>query len=233
MLQINRITKRIKGKTILEEISFSLQEGDVLALAGANGAGKSTLLKIIAGLLSAESGCVLFHDGCEYRTLPKTSIAYVSQDIILYEEMRVLDNLRIFGGGLCKDKSEFESKLSFFCERLSIRPFLRQPVSSLSGGQKRRVHIAASLFGNPLLLLLDEPIVGVDAETAKDVEVLVRAFQSQGAICILTSHTPDFLSASCNKLLLLESGKALHLGGFDPALLSCAGLSSPAGDLHE
>lgn len=233
MLQINRITKRITGKTILEEISFSLQEGDVLALAGANGAGKSTLLKIIAGLLSAESGCVLFHDGREYRTLPKTSIAYVSQDIILYEEMTVLDNLRIFGGGLCKDNKEFESKLSSFCDRLSIRPCLRQPVSSLSGGQKRRVHIAASLFGNPLLLLLDEPIVGIDAETAKDIEALVRAFRSQGAICILTSHTPDFLSATCNKLLLLESGKTMHLGSFDSALLSCGSLSSPAGDSHE
>lgn len=220
MLQISELSKTISGRKILDNIHFSLEEGDMLALAGANGAGKSTLMKIITGILRQDSGSLTFRGKPLTQILPKTSIAYTSQDIILYEDLSIYENLCLFGRGLCTDKSRFEETLRSLSERLSLTSRLHQRVSSLSGGQKRRVHIAASLFGEPQLLLLDEPIAGIDAGTAKDVEALVLHYRNRGVTGILTSHTADFLAATCNKLLLLEKGTAVYFGDFDPDILS-------------
>lgn len=224
MIHVQNLSKKIKNKQILENINFSLDEGDILGLVGANGAGKSTLMRIIAGILSADQGTVEFCISGEKKRLSKTSIAYISQEIVLYEDMSVLENLTLFGSGKT-DTAALSAQIHSLTESLSLEPYLQQKVASLSGGLKRRVHIAAGLTGSVHLALMDEPIVGIDHDKTKDVETLIHRLRTKGCTSILSSHTADFLRNTCNKLLVLHEGHQTYFGPLDVRFFDTLGES--------
>lgn len=227
MIEIRDLSKRIETKQILEHISFSLKEGDVLGLVGANGAGKSTLIRIIAGILSPDQGQILYGSSSAPTSIPKKSIAYVPQDIVLYEDMTVYENLLLFGRGKT-DLPTLSEQIRKLTDTLSLQPYLKQKVSALSGGLKRRVNIAAAMTGNIKLALLDEPVVGIDIGKTKDVEALIHQLSKQGCLTVLSSHSVDFLKNTCNRLLVLEKGGLFYFGDFDTRYLK-----NVFGEIHE
>lgn len=224
MIHVQNLSKKIQDKQILKNISFSLDKGDVLGLVGANGAGKSTLMRIIAGILPAKQGTVEYRIADQKILLSKTSIAYISQEIVLYEDMSVLENLTLFGSGKT-DPSSLAEQIRTLSESLSLEAYLHQKVGSLSGGLKRRVHIAAGLTGSIRLALMDEPIVGIDRGKTKDVQELIHDLQAQGCTIVLSSHTSDFLQNTCNKLLMLHEGQQTYFGPLDIRFFDALGES--------
>lgn len=214
MLQLSNVSKKIGSKSVLKNISFSLPTGKVLGLAGPNGAGKSTLLRLIAGILRPDTGDIHFQNQPQ-SALPKTAIAYVPQEIVLYEEMSAYENLLAFGIGLHPNARTLKKKISELTQSLSMEDYIHSKISSLSGGQKRRVHIAVALTGNPLLAILDEPTTGIDAGKIKEIEHLIHALRQRGCTILLSSHSAEFLDHTCSHLLLLNEGKSLFFGDFD------------------
>lgn len=218
MLSITGLSKRYNdGQVALENVSFDVKEGEILALLGPNGAGKTTLISAVCGLVVPTAGQVTvggFDTGSNYR-LARSLIGLVPQEIALEPFEKVINTVR-FSRGLF-GKSPNDDQIEIVLRQLSLWDKKDSKILQLSGGMKRRVLIAKALAHEPRVLFLDEPSAGVDVELRRDMWKLVSDLKSQGVTIILTTHYIEEAEAiadrvgviSKGKLILLEEKKAL------------------------
>ena len=218
MLSITGLSKRYNdGQVALENVSFDVKEGEILALLGPNGAGKTTLISAVCGLVVPTAGQVTvggFDTRSDYR-LARSLIGLVPQEIALEPFEKVINTVR-FSRGLF-GKSPNDDQIEIVLRQLSLWDKKDSKILQLSGGMKRRVLIAKALAHEPRVLFLDEPSAGVDVELRRDMWKLVSDLKSQGVTIILTTHYIEESEAiadrvgviSKGKLILLEEKKAL------------------------
>ena len=218
MLSITGLSKRYNdGKIALENVSFDVKEGEILALLGPNGAGKTTLISAVCGLVVPTAGQVTvggFDMRSNYRSA-RSLIGLVPQEIALEPFEKVINTVR-FSRGLF-GKSPNDDQIEIVLRQLSLWDKKDSKILQLSGGMKRRVLIAKALAHEPRVLFLDEPSAGVDVELRRDMWKLVSDLKSQGVTIILTTHYIEEAEAiadrvgviSKGKLILLEEKKAL------------------------
>ena len=218
MLSITGLSKRYNdGEVALENVSFDVKEGEILALLGPNGAGKTTLISAVCGLVVPTAGQVTvggFDTRSNYR-LARSLIGLVPQEIALEPFEKVINTVR-FSRGLF-GKSPNDDQIEIVLRQLSLWDKKDSKILQLSGGMKRRVLIAKALAHEPRVLFLDEPSAGVDVELRRDMWKLVSDLKSQGVTIILTTHYIEEAEAiadrvgviSKGKLILLEEKKAL------------------------
>ena len=218
MLSITGLSKRYNdGKVALENVSFDVKEGEILALLGPNGAGKTTLISAVCGLVVPTAGQVTvggFDTRSNYRSA-RSLIGLVPQEIALEPFEKVINTVR-FSRGLF-GKSPNDDQIEIVLRQLSLWDKKDSKILQLSGGMKRRVLIAKALAHEPRVLFLDEPSAGVDVELRRDMWKLVSDLKSQGVTIILTTHYIEEAEAiadrvgviSKGKLILLEEKKAL------------------------
>ena len=218
MLSITGLSKRYNdGKIALENVSFDVKQGEILALLGPNGAGKTTLISAVCGLVVPTAGQVTvggFDTRSNYR-LARSLIGLVPQEIALEPFEKVINTVR-FSRGLF-GKSPNDDQIEIVLRQLSLWDKKDSKILQLSGGMKRRVLIAKALAHEPRVLFLDEPSAGVDVELRRDMWKLVSDLKSQGVTIILTTHYIEEAEAiadrvgviSKGKLILLEEKKAL------------------------
>ncbi len=203
LCEINNLGLRYhRGESaILQGLSLSLFKGEIVGIRGENGAGKSSLLKAIAGLLPYQEG--------EIR-MPKEvrkGLSYLPQDLSLYDSLTALENLIFYGkiqgipGRLLKTRG------NWLLEELGLSQKSREKLSALSGGMKRRVHLASALMLRPSILLLDEPTVGCDEESYHRIRDLLLKMKQQGTGMLLISHGRGELEDLADRILTLEQGK--------------------------
>ena len=218
MLSITGLSKRYNdGQVALENVSFDVKEGEILALLGPNGAGKTTLISAVCGLVVPTAGQVTvggFDTRSNYR-LARSLIGLVPQEIALEPFEKVINTVR-FSRGLF-GKSPNDDQIEIVLRQLSLWDKKDSKILQLSGGMKRRVLIAKALAHEPRVLFLDEPSAGVDVELRRDMWKLVSDLKAQGVTIILTTHYIEEAEAiadrvgviSKGKLILLEEKKAL------------------------
>ena len=218
MLSITGLSKRYNdGQVALENVSFDVKEGEILALLGPNGAGKTTLISAVCGLVVPTAGQVTvggFDTRSNYR-LARSLIGLVPQEIALEPFEKVINTVR-FSRGLF-GKSPNDDQIEIVLRQLSLWDKKDSKILQLSGGMKRRVLIAKALAHEPRVLFLDEPSAGVDVELRREMWKLVSELKSQGVTIILTTHYIEEAEAiadrvgviSKGKLILLEEKKAL------------------------
>ena len=218
MLSITGLSKRYNdGQVALENVSFDVEEGEILGLLGPNGAGKTTLISAVCGLVVPTAGQVTvggFDTRSDYR-LARSLIGLVPQEIALEPFEKVINTVR-FSRGLF-GKSPNDDQIEIVLRQLSLWDKKDSKILQLSGGMKRRVLIAKALAHEPRVLFLDEPSAGVDVELRRDMWKLVSDLKSQGVTIILTTHYIEEAEAiadrvgviSKGKLILLEEKKAL------------------------
>ena len=178
------------GKTrVLGPISLEIHPGEFIGLRGPNGAGKTTLISILAGILKFDSGTLNRSKEAKYGT------SYLPQELSLYETLTCEQNLRFWGLTHGLPPSAIASRTRFLLERQGFFDKLKCPVSALSGGIKRRLHLATALMITPKLLLLDEPTVGADPDSANLILELLRHFHERNTAIILIDHNYSELSA--------------------------------------
>lgn len=221
MIRVSNICKTIQNKNVLNNVNFNLNHGDVLGIVGPNGAGKSTLISILSTIIKPTSGNISYHlDDKLYDGDIKKIIGYVPQDIALYEELTIKDNLLLFGASISKDKKVVLSKTKSITEALNLTDEFDTRVSKLSGGTKRRVNIAIGLIRDPKFIFMDEPVVGVDYMARRDIESTISEMRNQGKIIVITSHLIEFIENTCNKLLILKKGRQEYFGDFNEKIKS-------------
>ncbi len=214
ILEIKNISKKFDEHLVLEDVSFSVKSGEVIALIGPSGGGKSTILRSINFLEEVDQGQILFnsilltHDNINnYR--PK--IGMVFQHFNLFPHMNVLDNM-IFAP--CKvlgiSKKEAKKTAMNLLGKIGLKDKAYQLPDSLSGGQKQRVAIARSLCMNPDILLLDEPTSALDPEMVQDVLSVIKSFVHTGITIIMATHEMNFAKNFADKIIFLSEGKVVE-----------------------
>ncbi len=211
MLTAQNLRKSYGKIEYLKGVSLGVDEGSCLAVVGENGAGKTTLLKIIATASRPDSGSLSIAgiDALKYPGHVRKYIGYVPQGIALMPELCVKDNLYYW-----MDKKD-ESIYNEVIELIDLAHVQKKKVKKLSGGMQRRLNIGASLVLRPKLLIMDEPLAGVDVENrAKMLESFKRMKQS-GITIIFTSHYLDGLGSLADNMLALRDGECTYYGSLD------------------
>ncbi len=205
MLEVSGIEKRYRRRTILKDISFRAKPGECIGIVGGNGCGKTTLLSILAGIRRPDRGSIRI-DGQEAlgrHRLLEEEIAYVPQENPLIPELTALDNYRLWFRG---KRREMEADLECGVGRaLGVDRFLKTQAGRLSGGEKKRLSIAAALSGRADILILDEPGAALDLEAKEQILTYIRSYVEAGGTVLLTSHEMGEIEA-CTGLYLLKDG---------------------------
>ncbi|WP_404453800.1 ABC transporter ATP-binding protein [Oceanobacillus kapialis] len=202
MLKVHDLSKNYGSRKVLQNLHFQVQPGEILGLVGENGAGKSTLLQILATLQKQTSGKVTLGEvSYDDKKKLRKQIGFVPQDIAIWDEFTVEENM-IFFEKLAWGRKTNE-QLRQLCLDMKLDRW-KEPVKALSGGMKRKLNIAISLIHDPKLLLLDEPTVGIDLKSRKEIGgYLQRLATDEGKIIIYTSHDMDEIITLCDRIVCI------------------------------
>lgn len=195
-LKVSNLYKNYGNNQVLKGISFEVSKGTVFALLGTNGAGKTTTLECIEGLKNYDNGEISIYG----------KIGVQLQSSSLPENIKISEALNLFSKW---NSSEVNNDL---IEKLNLTPLLKKQYKELSIGQKRRLHLALALTGNPDIIFLDEPTAGLDVEGRLALHDEIKNLKSQGKTIIITSHDMAEISSLCDKLAILKDGKIVFIG---------------------
>ena len=207
MIEVKNLTKRYGGVKAVDDISFTAESGEVVGLLGPNGAGKSTTMNIITGYLGATSGTVLI-DGIDILENPKgakAKIGYLPEIPPLYQDMTVRRYLE-FIFDLKKVRLPKKDHISEVMEIVKITDVSDRVIKNLSKGYRQRVGLAGALMGNPPVLILDEPTVGLDPKQIIDIRKLIKSLGKKHTI-IFSSHVLSEVSAVCDRIVMINNGR--------------------------
>jgi len=210
MLDIQRLTKRFGPLTAVDDVSFSVDQGEVLGFLGPNGAGKTTAMRMITGFLPPSSGTAVVC-GFDVTKSPievKQRIGYVPEGAPLYEEMTpqgllgFVAEIRGFSG------KERDDAVARAADQINLREVFQQPIGTLSKGFKRRVAVAQAILHDPDVLVLDEPTDGLDPNQKHEVRQLIRDM-SENKVIVISTHLLEEVSAVCSRAIIISRGKVV------------------------
>jgi ABC-2 type transport system ATP-binding protein len=207
----DKLTKSYGKTQYLKGVSLHVNKGSALAVAGENGAGKTTLLKILATASAPDSGTLVIGgiDALGEPARARELIGYVPQGIALMQELSVRDNLRYWM------KKQDEAVYEWALNLIDLKDVERRRVSRLSGGMQRRLNIGASLVLRPSLLILDEPLAGVDIANRRRIIDALISMKRSGMTIIFTSHYLEEMQLLADELIALRGGVVTYYGGMD------------------
>ncbi len=208
MIEINNLVKHYGDTKAVNGISFNVNKGEVLGFLGPNGAGKSTTMNIIAGYLSFTSGSVKVngHDVLEEPELAKKSIGYLPELPPLYLDMTVIEYLTFICDLKKVPKAERKEQLAKILAMVKISNVSDRLIANLSKGYKQRVGIAQALVGDPEILILDEPTVGLDPNQIIEIRKLIKSLSKNHTI-IISSHILSEVQSVCDRVVIINKGK--------------------------
>lgn len=213
MLSVQELSKAFGKKQIVKNISFDIQEGEILGFLGPNGAGKSTTIEIIAGLEKESSGHVTLNGKKIIENDRYNRIGVQLQSAELYGELTVRETLLLFLS--FHNREEFLEK---HIKLTKLEPFINQKIKTLSGGQKQRLSLSLALSNNPDLVILDEPTVGLDPQSRRLLWSIIGDLKSDGRTILLTTHFMDEAQKLCDRVAILNEGKILLIDKVDNLL---------------
>ncbi len=255
LFEVRGLCKRYYGLTAVDRLDYRVDAGEIVGLIGPNGSGKSTSIDCVSGFQQPDEGR-WFLGGKELTGLAPHRIAAhgltrTFQDVRAYDEMNLLDNLRIasqahdgIGGwrslvrsaALRGAERAAEQRARALLEAVGLAGHAEAPSSALSYGQRKLLAIAATMMTRPKLVILDEPVAGVNPTMIRQIERVIRRLNDDGVALILIEHNVDFVMALCNRVVVLESGAKIAEGPpsvirSDPRVLA-AYLGKRAVDAH-
>ena len=211
------LSKKYDDKTVVNDISISLQENSVIGLLGPNGAGKTTTFYMIVGLIKSNSGVIKI-DGQNITSLPMhmrsdLGISYLPQEASIFRNLSVKDNiLAILETRKNLTPKKLNNKFEFLVNTLKIEHILSTKGVSLSGGERRRVEIARSLAIDPKFLLLDEPFAGIDPLSVIEIQKIIKDLVKSSIGVLITDHNVRETLKICNQAYIISDGKVIAHG---------------------
>ena len=210
------LAKAYRGRRVVDGVSFSLDQGEVVGLLGPNGAGKTTTFYMITGLVQPNEGRVLFDDGVVtswpmYKRA-RAGVGYLAQESSVFRNMSVEDNIRLVLEAAGRSHKEIEAKVDELTKELHIEKIRRQKGRVLSGGERRRVEIARALATEPKFILLDEPFTGIDPVTIEELQHIIHRLSRQGIGILITDHNVAATLSITDRNYILIDGKIIASG---------------------
>ncbi len=213
MIEVSHLTKKYGGHLAVDDVSFTVEDGQIYGLLGPNGAGKSTIMNILTGYLSATSGQVTVagHPLPEEADEAKGCVGYLPEQPPLYPEMTVGEYLNFVAELKKVPRAQRKEQVLRAARRTGLEKVLPRLIRSLSKGYKQRVGIAQALLGSPKIIILDEPTVGLDPAQVIEMRKLIRELGKAHTV-ILSSHILSEVQAVCQQVLILSRGKLAASG---------------------
>ena len=214
-IEVDSVTKRFEDMVAVDDISMSVNKGELFGLLGPNGAGKSTLTKMISGMLNPTSGTIKVG---EYSVQDdpvkvKELLGVVPQDIVLYDYLNAKENLSFYGRLYGLSGKRLKNRINELLQFTQLdEKAVKRHISKYSGGMKRRVNIAAALLHEPEVILLDEPTAGLDPQNKHALWEIILTLKKQGKTIVLTTHMMDEAEELCDRVAIMDKGKIIALG---------------------
>lgn len=241
MLKVVGLTKFYEGRAVVQNINFELKPGTIVGLIGPNGAGKTTTLLSLVGLVQPSSGSII----CNSYELDKdrerylSSLGFVTEDIPLYDYLTGFEYLRFIGEIWRIPKANIVARIQELGEELDMIDHLHRFIHSYSKGMKQKISLMAALLHEPSILLLDEPLTGLDPESSRKMKAYFREYVKKGRTILFSSHILEVVEKLCDNILLLKDGKIVASGPLEDILQGrndledvFASLALKGGDIH-
>jgi lipopolysaccharide export system ATP-binding protein len=215
-LAASKLKKRYKKRTVVSDVSFSVDSGEVVGLLGPNGAGKTTCFYMVVGLVACDGGEVLL-DGEALTHLPihqraRRGVAYLPQEASVFRKLSVSENIQAVLELQKIPRAEINGRLDSLLDELHIAHLRNSPAASLSGGERRRVEIARALAASPRFILLDEPFAGVDPIAVLEIQKIIRFLKERGIGVLITDHNVRETLGICDHAFIINEGSVLASG---------------------
>ncbi len=209
-LKVDNIIKTYGNYRAVDGLSFEMNEPGVFALLGTNGAGKTTSIRIILGMLSADSGSVTWH-GKRFCTANE-SIGYLAEERGLYPKYKIMDQLLYFASLKGMRRQDALKSLEYWFERLGVEEYRDKRAEQLSKGNQQKIQLIAALVCDPELLILDEPLSGLDPVNAELFKSVIREETKKNKYVIMSSHQMSTIEEFCRGIVILNKGKTVLRG---------------------
>jgi ABC-2 type transport system ATP-binding protein len=208
MLELKNVTKKYNNIPVVKKVSFNIKPGEILGYLGPNGAGKTTTVKMLAGLLEPNEGFIYFNgkkitdDIVAY----KEKLGYVPEQSELYPHLSGLEYLQLVGRLRRIREESLNKKIDGLMEQFGLSVDMHLPISNYSKGMRQKVLIASALLHNPDILLLDEPLVGLDVSTTLVLKDILTQLAKMGKTIIYSSHILEVVEKLCNRVIIINKG---------------------------
>jgi lipopolysaccharide export system ATP-binding protein len=216
VLRAEGLMKRYRKRTVVSDVSLTVESGEVVGLLGPNGAGKTTCFYMILGLVPIDSGSVTL-DGEDLTHLPifrrsRLGLSYLPQEASIFRKLTVAQNIQAVLELQGVEPEDVDARLDALLEDLHIGHLRSSPALSLSGGERRRVEIARALATSPRFILLDEPFAGVDPIAVLDIQQIIRFLKERGIGVLITDHNVRETLGICDHAYIINQGSVLAFG---------------------
>lgn len=208
IIEVKELSKSYKDNKAVDNISFNVEQGRIYGILGPNGAGKSTTIKMLAGLLSQDSGTIVYEGDSTIEKWSK-NIGLVPQNIAIYDELTAKENISFFVSLYGITGKEKEERIAQTLKFVGLEDVKDKPAKEYSGGMKRRLNIACAIVHAPKLIIMDEPTVGIDPQSRNYILESVKNLNKHGTSVIYTSHYMEEVEAICDRIIILDKGRII------------------------
>ena len=214
MLKLENVRKTYGSLVAVDNLSFSVKNGEIFGLLGENGAGKTTTFRMIMGLLEPDKGKITL-DGkkIDYKVTDK--IGFVTEERSLLTKLTVKEMIEYYGVLKGMDESDIDKKLDYWLEKFEITEYKNKKIKELSKGNQQKIQFISAVINDPKLLILDEPFTGLDPINVNFLKEAVKELQKKGCSIIFSSHQMEYIEDFCEQLIILVHGRAILNGSLD------------------
>jgi ABC-2 type transport system ATP-binding protein len=208
MLEARLLTKHFNRKPVVKDVGFTIRPSDIVGYLGPNGAGKSTTVKMLVGLLRPSGGQILYEGNPVEENLIeyKTRLGYVPEEALVYSHLSGREYLQLAGRLRSIPEKELNPKIDELLRLFSLGVQRHAPLSAYSKGMKQKIMMIAALLHNPDILILDEPLSGLDVSSILIVRSLLRSLATQGKAILYSSHVLEIVEKICSRVLVIYKG---------------------------
>lgn len=213
MLEIKNLSKSYKKHHAVKDISFSVEAGEIVALLGPNGAGKSTTIKCICGLLRKSGGSITLKGFDHLHTEAKRRIAYIPEVPDLYDLLTAWEHMKFIAKAY--EIENWEEKANSLFKRYDLADKKDKLAKELSKGMRQKVSICCGLLSEPVALMFDEPMIGLDPKAIRETKLIFQELASDGKVIFISTHLLDSIENLCDRLLVMKNGEIITRGSID------------------
>ncbi|HEY9383727.1 MAG TPA: ABC transporter ATP-binding protein [Gemmatimonadales bacterium] len=217
MIELNNLTKRYGRFTAVDGIDLTIPAGELYGLLGPNGAGKTTTMRMIAGILQPSAGSIRVA-GIDIREDPigaKSRLGFIPDRPFVYDKLTGAEFLRFVAGLYGQEGEVIDRRIDELLELFELLPWRDELTESYSHGMRQKLIISSALLHRPEVIVVDEPMIGLDPKSARLLKDLLRQFVSRGGTVLMSTHTLEIAEAMCDRIAIVQGGKIVAAGTMD------------------
>lgn len=213
MLKLDNVSKKFKTTKVVDNLSFSVNKGEIVGLLGENGAGKTTTLRMISTMLEITEGDIKVNDidvKSNSESVRKEIGILFGGDVGLYDRLSGRENIRYFANLYGMTKKEADERIDNLAKSFGMEDYINKPVGKYSRGMKQKISIARSIVHNPSVMLFDEPTTGLDVSAARIVQDFILQCKSENKVILFSSHSMKEVEKLCDRVVIINKGKLIE-----------------------